>query len=57
MNTEALRHRCWFSLSPQTAAAGNMSLNDLKQFIAHMYLPSEAQLKQLARHFNCCGGG
>ena len=52
MNTvELVRRRAWHSLSPQTAAAANMSLDQLQQFLLHGFTPSQQQIAALARRF------
>ena len=53
LQVDAIRRRVWHSISPHTAAmAGDaMTQADLQQFIAHTFLPSDAQLRGLANYF------
>ena len=43
-----LRDRAWKRLSPDDAAAADMSLAELQQFCIVYFHPTEHQLKQLA---------
>jgi|SoiMethySBSTD1v2_1073268.scaffolds.fasta_scaffold2479319_2 hypothetical protein len=45
---ETVRERAIHSLSPEVAHRASMTLAELQQFTAFMYLPSDAQLHQLA---------
>ena len=44
-----VRDRAWMYLSPEVAACAGMTLDQLKQFIAGTYFPTDAQLQALAR--------
>jgi hypothetical protein len=48
---EIVRKRAWHSLSPDTAAAGDMSVAQLQQFLLNGFTPSQEQIAALARHF------
>ena len=52
IQVDAIRRRCWHSISPTTAAmAGDgMTQADIQQFIAGTFLPSPAQLTRLANY-------
>ena len=52
-----LRNRAWGALSPQTASAMGVRLDQLQQFLVSAYTPTAVQLANLARYFNCCGHG
>jgi hypothetical protein len=47
-----IRDRAWLFLSPAVAAAADMTLAELQQFVAGTYHPSETQLQQLARRLH-----
>lgn len=53
---EALKRRACHFLDPTTAAAANISIAELQQFIAGTYHPTGAQLIALARRMSipCC---
>ena len=52
-NITAIRNRCWLNISPATAAAGNMTLGELKQFCVLAYTPTQQQLHALSLYFRC----
>ena len=47
VNINVLRKLAWHYISPTTADACEMSLHELKQFIANNYTPTERQLQLL----------
>ena len=47
-----IRNRVWHSISPQVANQANLTIQNLQQFIAGTFMPSDLQLQQLA---NCLG--
>jgi hypothetical protein len=49
---EIVRKRAWHSPSPDTAAAANMSLAQLQQFLLSGFTPSQQQIAALARRFD-----
>ena len=48
----AIRRRLEHSISPQTAAQASdgMTVENIKQFIAYTFMPSDAQLTRLASY-------
>ena len=49
VNIKKLRARAWHSLSPQTAAAAGLTVEQMQQFVSGSYQPTSEQLEQLAR--------
>jgi hypothetical protein len=44
-----IRKRAWHYLTPDVAACAGLTLDQMKQFTAHAYLPTDEQLLHLAR--------
>lgn len=49
ISLKQLRDRAWHSLSPQTAAAADMTFQQLQQFAGGNFHPTPEQLEALAR--------
>jgi hypothetical protein len=49
VNIKPIRDRAWLYLNPGVAACAGMTLQELQQFIAGSFHPSEDQLAALAR--------
>lgn len=49
MNIKTIRDRAWLYLTPGVAAAANMTLAELQQFVGGTFHPSDEQLGVLAR--------
>ena len=46
---QRVRHRVWFSISPQTAEAAGLTIPQLQQFAGGMKTLTSAQVAALAR--------
>jgi hypothetical protein len=49
-DVQALRSRCWHSLSPTTAAVAKISLAQLQQFVGGTFYLDAPQCEALARY-------
>ena len=49
VDVKKLRDRTWHSLSPQTAAAADLTFQQLQQFAGGSFHPTPEQLEALAR--------
>jgi hypothetical protein len=49
LNINVIRKQVWHYINPSTASAADMTVGQIKQFIAGSFTPSDEQLQRLSR--------